>query len=303
MADTPHTPPGPPEANKPPVSGGHDHGHGPTPMGNLWMAMTGASAAGHHHEEVPGVDAQAAKVGHEPDQFNARTIVYVPVVVAITLVVTYLIVQGAFAFVNGKEAQQKVEETTDSTDPAVIARIQKENETRVKDWNDRSARIRNWQADPLAKSTPGEQTLPAVPQPQLEYNRQVDLTRKDANGNVVTDPPFVRSFRPTAVQAKRNAPEIYPESLRPENFIDPDTETKLLGESAWVKGHEGKLATVAIGEMIHLVVHDEYKGVLKVAEKPATVHPGTLGKAKLSTGGVTAPLPAAVKKTDDGHKH
>lgn len=294
MADTPKAP-----FDNPPPEGHDDGKH----IAKLWMALSGASAH-EYHDEMPGVDVKATKVGHEPDQFNAKTIIYVPIAVAITLVITYLIVQGAFAFVNGKEAAQATELKTESTDPAEIARIRKENETRVKEWNDRSTRIRNWTADPVAKSTPGEQPLAAVPQPQLEYNRQVDLTRKDANGNVVTDPPFVRSFRPTSVQAKKNAPEIYPESLRPENFIDPDTDTKLLGESAWVKGHEGKLATVAIDEMIELVLHDDkWKGVLKVAEKPATIHPGTLGKAKLSTGGVTAPLPAAVEKKDDhGHK-
>lgn len=291
MADTPHTPGTP---------GGHDHGHHETgPMAQLWMAMSGASAG--HHEEIPGVNPTSAKVGHEPDKFDARTIIYVPIVVAITLVVTYLLVQGAFLFVNGKESQQLVEVKTQSTDPAEIAKVRKENETRVKDWNDRSARTRNWTADPVAKATPGEQPLPAVPQPQVEYNRQIDLTRKDANGNIVTDPPFVRSFRPTGTN---NAPEIYPESLRAANFQDPWTGTKLLGESAWVKGHEGKLATVSIDEMIHLVTHDpKWKDVLKVAEKKADIHPGTLGKPKVSAGGLTGPIPAAgeTKKDDHGH--
>lgn len=289
MADTPH----------PPISGGHDHGHGPTPMGNLWMAMTGASVG--HHEEVPGVDPQATKVGHEPDQFNARTIVYVPILVAITLVVTYLIVQGAFAFVNGKESQQLEEASTASTDPAMVAKVREENETKVKEWNDRAARIRIWNADPVQKATPGEQTNPPVPQPQLEYTRQIGRTRLDAYGNEVKDPVFVRSFAPAG---KGNSPEIYPEDLRPERFRDPWTETALLGRSAWVKGQEGKVATVEIGEMIHLVVHDpKWKDTLKVAKDKVTVVPGTIGKAKLSTGGVYAPKPDAVEKKDDAHKH
>jgi hypothetical protein len=294
MADTPHTSG---------TSGSPDHGHAhgeDQPMAKLWMAMSGASAGG-HHEEIPGVNPTSAKVGHEPDKFDARTIVYVPIAVAITLVFTYLLVQGAFLFVNGKESRMEVEVKTESTDPAEIARIKKENETRVKEWNDRSARTRNWAADPVQKATPGEQPPAAVPQPQLEYNRQVDLTRKDVNGNVVSDPPFIRSLKPTGTN---NAPEIYPESLRPAHFLDPWTGTRLLGESAWVKGHEGKLATVAIDEMIHLVTHDaKWKDVLKVAEKKADVRPGTLGKAKLSTGGVTGPVPSAVEKKDDGHGH
>lgn len=292
MADTPHTSGTSGDADR-----GHAHGED-QPMARLWMAMSGASAGG-HHEEIPGVNPTAAKVGHEADKFDARTIVYVPIVVAVVLVVTYLLVQGAFLFVNGRESRQEVEVAT--TDPAESARVAKENQTRVKEWNDRSARTRNWTADPVRKATPGDQPLPAVPQPQLEYNRQVDLTRKDANGNVVTDPPFVRSFKPTGTN---NSPEIYPESLRVANFQDPWTGTRLLGESAWVKGHEGKLATVNIDDMIHLVVtDDQWKGVLKVAEKKADLHPGTLGKPKISTGGLHGPLPAAGEtKKDDHHK-
>jgi hypothetical protein len=290
MADTPNTPP---------ISGGHDHGHGPTPMGNLWMAMTGASVG--HHEEVPGVDPKAAQVGHEPDQFNARTIIYVPILVTIMLVVTYLIVQGAFAFVNGKESQQAEEVKTTSTDKAVLDKVREENRTAVKDWDARAGNKKVWGAEPLPKATPGEQTLPPTPQPGLEYTRKVVRTRLDANGNEVKDPVFVRSFAPAG---KGNSPEIYPEDLRPERFRDPWTDTALLARSAWVKGQEGKLATVEIGEMIHPVTHDpKWKGTLKVAEKKAELAPGTLGKAKLSTGGVYAPKPDAVEKKDDGHKH
>jgi hypothetical protein len=289
MADTPHTPGTP-----------GDHGHKDDPMAQLWMAMSGASAGG-HHEEVPGVDAASAKVGHEPDQFNAKTIVYVPIVVAVVLVFTYLIVQGAFAFVNGKEAAQRPELTTDSTDPAEIERVKKENQTREKDWNERSGRTRNWTADPVAKSSPADQPQPPVAQPQLEYNKQVDLTRKTIDGKVVTDPPFLRSFPD---QGKNNAPVIYPEDLRPENYTDPwHGDAKLLAEPMWVKGHEGKLAVVPIDEMIHLVTHDaKWKGTLKVAEKPTTVVPGTLGKPKLSAGGLAGPVPAT-DKNDDGHGH
>lgn len=292
MADTPHDP------HAQPAPGGHGHGHN-NPMAQLWMAMSGASAG--HHEEMPGVNAKSEKVGHEPDQFDARTIVYVPIVVAITLVVTYLIVQGAFAFVNGKEAAQAVEEQVKPDDsPEVVKRKEEANKTRVKEWNDRSARIRTWTPDPLVKSTPGEQPPRPVPEAQLEANRQVNRTRKDANGNTVTDPPFLRSFFD---EGKNNAPKIYPEDLRPENFRDPwQNDAKLLAEPKWVV--KDKLAVVPIDEMIHLVAHDDkWKGVLKVAEKPATVTPGTLGKPKMSAGGLTAPVPAAGETKDDGHKH
>jgi len=290
MADTPHHPPGTP--------GGHGHGHD-NAMAQLWMAMSGASAGG-HHEAVPGVDAKAARVGHEPDQFNARTIVYVPIAVTIALVVTYLIVQGAFAFVNGTASRMETEVTTASTDPKEIERVKEANKDKVKDVNERMAQQRTWTAESPKAAYPGETTGGAMPQAGLEYRQEKDYTRKDATGNTITDPPFIRSFRP----AGNNSPVIYPEDLRPENFIDPFTRTKLLGEPQWVSGMENKLAVVPIDEMIHLVAHDpKWKDVLKVADKKATVHAGTLGKPKMSTGGVTAPLPPAGDKKDDhGHK-
>lgn len=285
MSDTPKDP-----------HGDHGHGHGDSPLMQLWVAMSGASAG--HHEDTPGVDAKSSGVGHEPDQFDARTIVYVPIAVAITLVVTYLVVQGAFAFINGTESRQDVEVATTSTDPETVKKVEAENADKVKAWNDRAERLRAWSPEPLAQSTPSEKPLPAVPQPGLEYVRQVNLTRKDANGNIVTDPQFMRSVRPIGLN---NSPEIYPEDLRPEEFVDPFTRQKLLSEPYWV--NEGKTAIVPIEEMIHLVTHDpNWKGVLKVADKKADLHPGTLGKPKMSTGGVTPPLPTAVEKEDD-HKH
>jgi hypothetical protein len=288
MADTPHPPSGTP--------GGHGHGHGDNPLAQLWMAMSGASAGG-HHEEVPGVDPKAALVGHEADQFNAKTIIYVPIAVAIALVVTYLIVQGAFAFVNGTAAQQKEQEVAKSDDPKEIERVREANKDRVKDPNERIAQQRTWTAEAPKPAYPGETTGGAKPQAGLEARQEKDYTRKDINGNTVKDPPFLRSFRPEG----NNSPVIYPEDLRPANFVDPFTRTKLLDEPQWVEGQENKLAVVPIDEMIHLVAHDpKWKDVLKVAEKKATVHPGTLGKPKNSTGGVTAPLPPAA---DEKPKH
>ncbi len=295
MADTPHTP------HATPAPGGSDgHGHGNDPVAQLWMAVSGASVGG-HHEEVPGVDAKSAKVGHEPDKFDARTIVYVPVVVAVTLVVTYLLVQGAFLFVNGKESQQLTEATTASTDPAEIARVQKENLTKVKGRNELAGQLGTWDAKPVAKATPDAQTRPPVPQPPLEYNKQKNYVRKGANGvDLPPDPPFLRSFPD---QGDHNSPVLYPEDLRPENYTDPwHDNAKLLAEPKWVV--KDKLATVPIDEMIRLIAHDpKWKDTLKVAEKKAVLTTGTLGKPKMSAGGVTGPLPSAVEKKDDGHGH
>lgn len=250
-------------------------GHGHDPMQQLWMAMTGASTG--HHEEVPGLDSQSIKVGHEPDQFDARTIIGVPIVISIVLVLTYLMVQGAFAFVNGTSARQ-------------------ENEP---NFNDRAARIRTTDAAPIPASTPGAQPLPAVAQPGLEQVRTVNVTRKNANGNDVNDPPYLRSFLPTPTG---NSPYIYPEDLRAEHFVDPTTRKKALVERNWVV--KDKVAVIPIDEAIHLMTtNDQFK--LKASEKGATPTVGTIGKARQSTGGVTSPVPG-VKKDEpkkDEHKH
>jgi hypothetical protein len=242
-------------------------------MHNLWMAMTGASVG--HHEEVPGLSPQSANVGHEPDRFDARTIVGVPVVVTIVLVLTYLIVQGAFAFVNGRTATQQGD----------VA------------FNDRVNRIGTTDGAPAA--TPDGKPMPAVAQPNLEYMRVLVNTRPDANGKPIEDPPYLRSFKPTPTG---NSPEIYPEDLRAERFVDPTTRTRALVEPSWVV--KDKTAVIPIDQAIHLMAHDA-AFQLKVAEKPAAVKPGTIGKAKQSTGGLPAPVPE-VKKDDtkkDDHKH
>jgi hypothetical protein len=252
------------------------HGHDSDPMTNLWMAMTGASAG--HHEEVPGIDPHAMQVGHEPDKFDARTIVYVPIVVTITLVITYLIVQGAFAFVNGRESRQLDEY----------------------EFNNRAARIATTDARPLEPRTEGEKPLGAVPQPRLEYIRQMDKTRMDVNANPVTDPPFLRSYKPTPTG---NSPEIYPEDLRAEHFIDPTTKAKSLVEPGWVV--KDKLAVIPIDEAIHLMTTDD-KFKLPVAKSPAVLTAGTIGKSRLSNGGLPAPVPVAKKdepKKADDRKH
>lgn len=249
-------------------------GHGHDPMQQLWMAMTGASTG--HHEEVPGVNPQATKVGHEADQFDARTIVGVPIVVTIVLVFTYLLVQGAFAFLNGKSTRQQ-------DDPS---------------FNDRAARIRTTEATPLVATAPGAQPLPAVAQPGLERTQTIDMKRKDANGTDVTDPPYLRSFLPTSTG---NSPYIYPEDLRAEHFVDPTSHKKALVEPNWVV--KDKVAVIPIDEAIHLMTtNDQFK--LKSNEKGTTPKTGTIGKARQSSGGVATPVPTEkkVEPKKDDHK-
>ena len=284
------------EANK----SGDGHGGKDSPLTTLWIAVSGASAG--HHEELPGVDAQAAKVGHEVDDFNAKTIIYVPIVVAITLVITYLIVQGIFSFVNNTESRQLTEEkaSNDDSTPKQLsteeaAKLDARNKDKVVDYNDRAARLGTTNGDPLQKTHAGDKKPPAEAQPRLEYMRQVDTTRRDINGNLVTDPPFIRSFFPTG---STNSPEIYPEFNRPENFVDPTFKKKVLLEEGWFV--KDKTAFVPIDEAIHLMAHDE-KLKLKVAESAAVVPAGTLGKPKMSTGGVTPPKPSAKAEEKPHH--
>jgi hypothetical protein len=240
-------------------------------MHNLWMAMTGASVG--HHEEVPGVSPEASSVGHEPDRFDARTIIGVPIVVAITLVVTYLIVQGAFAFVNSKSPAQRD----------------------LPEFNDRANRIGTTDGVPVVDKSGERQS--AVPEPNLEFTRIVERTRKDGSGNDVTDPPFLRSFKPAPAG---NSPEIYPEDLRADRFIDPTTQ-RTLTDPTWVV--KDKVAAISIDQAIELMTHDD-KFKLKTSDKPVAAPAGTIGKARLSTGGTTPPTPAAdaKKDKDDGHK-
>ena len=257
------------------------HGDKDSLGATLWMSMTGASA-GDHHEEQPGFDAASKQVGHEPDQFSAKTIVFVPILVAIALVLVYAVVQGTFLFVTGTSAQQK-------DDP---------------NWNERAGRIATYEAEAIPPKA-GSSAKPEdpVPQARLEYIREIDLSRKDVNGNTVTDPPYLRSFASTPTG---NSPEIYPEDLRAENYVDPTTRTRPLAEASWVS-KDKNVATIPIDEAIHLVAHDaKYK--LKVSATPATPALGTQGKPKMSSGGLTPPKAVDVLakkgevKDDHGHK-
>jgi len=229
-----------------------------TPMEAMWMALTGASA--HLHEEFPGIEAQSQKVGHEPDEFGLRGIVYVPIAVTLALVVTYLIVSGTFRYVIGRG------ETIAESKP----------------YNDRAGRISSEIPKPL------DANLPAVPQPRLEGIQEVDLKR---NGQI--DPPFLRSFRPTETG---NSPVIYPESLRAENFVDPTSHKRSLAEYDWVDESK-KIVQIPIDEAIALLV-DKKKLPAKAGATPPGV--GSLGKAKLSSGGRGGP---AEPKVENDHHH
>jgi hypothetical protein len=259
------------------TTGGHDHKD--SAAATIWMAISGASA-GDHHEEEPGVDTTSKMVGHEPDRFSTTTIWAVPVLVAVTLLVVYGVVQGVFSFIVDKSPEQKD----------------------LPSFNQRSTRIATTSGQPLVDAD-GRKILDAVPQPRLEFIQKIDQTRNNVNGDIVVDPPYMRSFKPTPTG---NSPEIYPEDLRTEHFVDPTTKTSALSEASWAN-KEKTVAVLPIDEMLHLMTHEaSYK--LKVAATPATPLVGTIGKPKLSTGGVTPAKPQVVttkpvEPKKDDHKH
>jgi len=241
--------------------------HEETPLNQLWVAMTGASAG--HGEAPPGLDDKAAAVGHEPDAFGLKGIVAIPIAIVLVLIMTYLVVTGVFAYVKSPQDN-------------LAAQGQKP-------YNERVGRISS--TDPHAVDG---QANTAVPQPRLEYMKQVEDTRP---GQTQVDPPYLRSFAPA--EGGNNPPEIYPQYFLPENFVDPTSGKKSLLESEWVSKEKG-IAQISIKDAIM---------ILTTTKKPKTGAAvpviGTLGQAKLSTGGRGGPSepPAPPKNAPHNHNH
>jgi len=236
-----------------------------SPMQAMWMSLTGASA--HLHEEVPGISGKSQQVGHEPDEFGLRAIVYVPIAVIVTLILTYITVSSIFTYIIGRG--ELVAET--------------------KPFNDRAARISSDNPKPL------DANLPAVPQPRLEGIQQVNAER-----NGVLDPSFLRSFRAADGDKNNNPPEIYPEFLRAENFVDLTSHKRALHDYDWVD--QGKhIVQVPIDDAMTMLIDNK---TLKAKAGAATPGIGSLGKAKLSTGGRGGPSePKEPKPHTHTHDH
>lgn len=231
-------------------------------MEAMWMSLTGASAS--LHEEVPGIDAKSQTVGHEPDEFGLRGIVYVPIAVTLTLIFTYLVVTGTFRYIIGRG----------------------DTVAEAKPFNDRAGRISSEIPKPLDVNSP------AVTQPRLEGIQEVILTR---DGQL--DPPFLRSFRSSETG---NSPEIYPESLRAENFVDPTSHKRALHDYDWVD-HDHGIVQIPIDDAIAMLFDKK-----KLAVRAGAVQPGigSLGKAKLSNGGRGGPSePKEPKPHTHTHDH
>ncbi len=241
--------------------------HEESALNQLWVAMTGASAG--HGEAPPGINDNSVKVGHEPDQFGVKGIIAVPVAVVIALILTYLVVTGIFTLL--RPPQENLAGQHQAS------------------YNERVGRISS--TDPEAIDTDPNT---AVPQPRLEYMRQVEDKRP---GSTQPDPPYLRSFAPA--EGGNNPPEIYPQFLRAENFVDPTSGRKALRENQWVSKEKG-IAQISIEDSIKLLTTTK-KPAFKPGAAPVVI--GTVGQAKLSTGGRGGPSEPATAPKAEPHKH
>jgi hypothetical protein len=138
----------------------------------IYEAMTGATAPGHDHDHQPtGTDGASIKAGHEPDQFDARGLLMVPVLVVVVTGLAYVLVTSLFSWF---EPGQR----TPGTNPQAVAES-------AKGLNERINRISS--TDPSAE----------VRQPRLEYvrnfpnsptNNTYELTPRDLYPNHFVDP-------------------------------------------------------------------------------------------------------------------
>jgi hypothetical protein len=221
-------------------------------IGELYTSMTGA---GHGHDEQPvgPPPAPVVGVGHEPDDFNARPILTVPVFIGVVMVCAFGIATGMFVYFRGESAGND-----GNANPVAKDRNDKP-------IDERFARISS--SDPKAE----------VKQPRLEWLRQTDSMRDGKE-----DPPFLRSVR---FAESGNSPEYRPEDLRPDNYVDPITRQKVLRDYGWVNQEKG-VARIPVSVAMKLLIEKNALPVQANVSVPAT---GTATKPKLSNGGNERP--------------
>ena len=254
---------------------------GDTPLTQMLVSMSGASG-GDHGTEPPGASEASVTAGHEPDKFAVSGVLLVPVAVAITLVMTYILVTVLFGVLDHGRA---------SATPGGDTKVEAENAAPI---NQRFAVISSTDPKGMAETKTGQVIAPAVAQPRLEYLR----LQGDPQ-----DPPFVRSKRPLT---EGNSPEYRPEDLRPEQFVDPTTKTRLLAEYGYV-GDKKELARVPINDYIHYAVGHKKFASRKDAPRLPVISDD---RAKISNGGRGGQVPptlsaakTAAPRTDDHHDH
>jgi hypothetical protein len=261
MADTPIEP----------DTGEKERGH--IRWAAVYEAMTGATAPGKHHEDIPGAHADSVRAGHEPDKFDAKGILLVPLIVVVTTGLAYVLITTLFSVL-------------DPGQPAYADPRNPNAEVAAKaGFNDRAARI-----------VSGDEAAP-VKQPRLEGVQIVETNR---NGQA--DPVYLRSFKPATTPA--NSPEITPQDLYPERYTEwrDGKEVRPLAEHGWVS-KEKNVARIPVAEAMKIVAG---KLPVKPAGKPID---STVDVPKLSNGGQVANegnVKPAEKKADakkDDHDH
>ena len=245
---------------------------GDSPLTQLMVSMSGASPP-EHETEPPGASPDSLRAGHEPDRFNVRGILYVPLFVVVVVGIAYVLVSSVFAGFVKKDDPGKAKNEHGA----------KQNQA---DISDRFGRI-SYTKPKALEGMPDT----AVPQPRLEGLKQQG---HDGPGN---DPPHIRSKRPVG---ENNSPEYRPEDLRPENFTDPDRGRRVLAEYHV----EGPAKSVPIDVAMRAVTAPGKLPTKKGPDgKPVEGPPPTSdGKAKPSNSGFGPPAEAAPKadgKHDD----
>jgi hypothetical protein len=213
-----------------------------------------------HDEDRTGAEPESVRAGHEPDWFDARGVIYIPILVVIAAALTYGMVTLMFSYF----APGQVDPA--GANPQTVA-------DQGKPYNDRVAKINSQDPDAPVK------------QPRLEAMRTVEKKHPD-------EPIYYRSMKgPEA----GNPPELRPEDLRPENFIDWNTGEKPLAQYKWVDQGKG-VARIPVNEAIKILATQ------KKLPARAGHHPtgSTMQSPKLSNGGQAA---APAEKDDhDDHK-
>ena len=253
----------------------HPEHQGDSPLVRLMVSMSGASGA-EHETEPPGASPTSLQAGHEPDRFDVRGILYVPLFVVITVGIAYLLVSGIFsAFVHKDDPKNARNPHGADQNTAPI--------------NERVGRISSTTPQPL----PGMPDT-AVPQPRLEGLKQ---TGHDGPGD---DPPHIRSKRPVG---EGNSPLYRPEDLRPENYTDPATGQKVLTE--YRVDPQTKTVAVPIDVAMKAVTAPGKLPTKKGADgKPVAGPPATSdGKAKPSNSGFGAQFPNTTPAPKANEKH
>jgi hypothetical protein len=202
---------------------------GPSPLGELATAMTGASSHGDHGAAVGPPGEVVVTIGHEADRFPVVSILMVPVAIAVMAALAYGVVQAVFRPVN-----------RNPDNPTLVAgeAAHKANER-------------------FAKISSTDDAAP-VHQPRLEAFRITESTRGGK-----TDPEFFRSVR---FSESGNSPEYYPEDLRAENYIDPATKQKVLRDYSWVI--DRKVARIPVEVAMGLLVSEKLLPVAAKESKP-----------------------------------